>query len=52
MHNRHTSHTKIEEKQTSAPVRKDHTGDHGLGSGRVLSGGEFWTAPHFIVRIS
>lgn len=32
--------------------KKSHTGDHGPGSGRDLSGGEFCTAPDFNVRIS
>ena len=31
---------------------KDRTGDHGPGSRWGLSGGEFCTAPPFIVKIS
>lgn len=33
-------------------MNKERTGDHGLGSGMVLSGGEFCTAPVFFTKIS
>lgn len=42
------SHIHSEKKDKT----KRHTGDHGLGSGRALSVGEFCTAPLFLVRIS
>lgn len=33
-------------------ITEEHTGDHGLGSGAVLSGGEFCTAPVFCSKTS